>query len=94
MTLTQQPTSPAEAEPTASFAETAEAVLAPIMGGEALVNAAAPVLELDARDIVEPHTVAANVRCAADADPVDTDVLITSLQDIQVLEDGRCEVRL
>ena len=66
----------------AAIAHTAEAVFLPNVPAE-------PAQML----IVESTGVLEHVKCATDADG-EVDVLVCGLQDLPLLEDGHCEVRL
>jgi hypothetical protein len=76
-----------------AIAHTAEALLVPSNGGEQVAADAARPVQVQTLVALEPKGVLTRVSCSADADGAEHDVLVTSLQDVQALEEGLCEIR-
>ncbi len=77
-----------------TIAHTADVFLVPSSTGVVVASSDSNRLRpLQMLDPLQAKSVLTRVYCPADLDTTEHEVLITTLQDIQVLEEGRCEIR-
>ena len=74
------------------IAHTADALLIPSNSVEVVASDPARPTQVQTLVALEPEGVLTRVNCPADADTAVHEVLIISLQDLQALEAGRCEM--
>ena len=75
------------------IAQTAAALLVSSNSGVVVASDPARPMQLQTRVALEAKGVLTRVHCPADAVAAEHEVVITSLQDLQALEEGRCEIR-
>ena len=75
------------------IAHTADALFIPSNSVEVVASDPARPTQVQTLVALEPEGVLTRVNCPADADTAVHEVLIISLQDLQALEAGRCEMR-
>jgi len=75
------------------IAHTADALFAPSNHVEFVASDQARRMHEQTLVPLEPEAILTRVHCTADADTAERDVLLTSLQDLRMLEEGECTMR-